>query len=75
MKHEQLALFEQKPISPACRRPRRYPRFCCRCASAVTYQFVNDKQNGQPAVTGVKRAYRIDADALTDHYGVPYSRQ
>ena len=41
----------------------------------VTYNFVNDKQTGQPTVTGVKRVYKIDADALTDRYGVPYSQQ
>ena len=41
----------------------------------VTYNYVNDKQTGQPAVTGVKRVYKIDADALTDRYGVPYSQQ
>ena len=40
----------------------------------VTYNFVNDKQTGQPAVTGVKRVYKIDADALTDRYGVPAIR-
>ena len=41
----------------------------------VTYKYVNDKQSGQPAVTGVKRVYKIDADALSDRYGVPYSQQ
>jgi hypothetical protein len=41
----------------------------------VTYNYVHDKLSGQPAVTGVKRVYKIDADALSDRYGVPYPQQ
>ena len=41
----------------------------------VTYHFVGDNQVGKPAVSDVKRVYKIDADTLTDQYNTPYSLQ
>jgi hypothetical protein len=41
----------------------------------VTYHYVNDRETGKPEVNDVKRVYKIDGDALTDQYNVPYSQQ
>ncbi len=40
----------------------------------VTYHYVNDKETGKPEVSDVKHAYKIDGNALTDQYNVPYSQ-
>ncbi len=41
----------------------------------VTYHLVDDKEVGSPAASDLHRAYTIDADELTDQYGLPYSQQ
>ena len=41
----------------------------------VTYHYVNDKEVGSPLVSELRRAYTIDADAMTDQYRAPYSQK
>lgn len=41
----------------------------------ITYHFVNDRESGSPAVTDVRRVYKIEADLLAGQYRVPYSEQ
>jgi hypothetical protein len=41
----------------------------------VTYQIVNDKENGAPLVSDARRTYKIEADVLSDEYRIPYSEQ
>jgi hypothetical protein len=41
----------------------------------VTYHYVNGKESGSPVVSGLHRAYTIDADELSEQYRLPYSEQ
>jgi hypothetical protein len=41
----------------------------------VTYRFVNNEQAGDPVMSDVQRAYKIEAGQLSDQYRLPYSEQ